>query len=282
MRFSYYLPLLITLFPFTLRAELPTTEEAILTYLTDKGVKIYRDREGTPTRLMSDGKEGLTAGEYALIGQLTTIQQVGINAAPLNEEEWGFLMEMPNLKQLSIWHAKGFADLKPFSGLKVESLTIGGCMGLRDLNRETPERQRDAILTLTDLPNLTRGNWYHSPLIPDDRHLFHIAEQFPGLQDLRLDFKAPRGFETTISPEGLAAFKKLPLKLFSLENADSFTPAHFTSIAGIESLQTLLIDARRGVVPEEGLASFRNARPDVEVVVAGPGEKKPPVPGRKP
>ncbi|QDU92415.1 hypothetical protein [Lignipirellula cremea] len=258
-----------------LRAELPNDEAGAIAYLSSKGVKITTD-DGHAVRLMSSGSPALSAEEYQLIGLLTHLEQMGINGAPLADDEWGFLKSLRRLKQLSIWHSKGFAALEPFSGLPVESLTIGGCMGLRDLNKDKPEHLRDAITTLHDLPRLKRGNWYHSPLAPDDSHLAHIAREFPQLECLRLDFHAPRGSETSITPEGLARLQALPLKVLSIENAGGFSTKHLAAIAGVKTLQSLLVDARKQPAPTEALAAFRKLRPDVEVVVASPDAKRPP------
>ncbi len=277
MKRLFVLPFLLALTCSTAYAEpLPTDETGAIGYLSAKGLDIKRDAEGHAVRLMSSGKPALTVEEYRLIGLLTHLEQMGLNAAPLNDEQWGFLKSLPKLKTLAIWHGHHFATLKPFRGLPVESLTIGGCMGLRDLNKEDPDKLRHAIMTLGDLPNLKKANLYHSPLAPDDAHLAHLAREFPKLEDLRLDFKAPRGSHTTISPAGLATLRKLPLVTLSLENADPFTADHFAAIADIKSLRVLLIDARRGNVPTEGVAAFRKLRPDVEVVVAGPGSEGPP------
>lgn len=255
---------------------LPTREAGAIEYLSAKGVDIKTSHDGHAVRLMSSGKPTLTTDEYQLIGLFTHLEQMGLNAAPLADDEWQFLKSLPKLKSLSIWHGKGFATLEPFSNLPVESLTIGGCMGLRDLNKNDAEKQRDAITTLQSLPNLTRGNWYHSPLIPDDTHLVHIARQFPKLEILRLDVAAPRGSETTITPAGLAALQNLPLTVLSLENAGSFAAEHFKAIGGIKTLKSLLVDARRKPAPTEALNQFQKLRPNVDVVVAGSDAKGPP------
>jgi len=251
-------------------------ETATIAALTVKGVEVTKAADGKATRLMVKDGGKLTAADFALIGQLTSLEQVGINNAPLADHEWAFLKSLPKLKQLSIWHGHGFATLEPFSGLPVESLTVGGCMGLRDKNKDDPEKLRHAIKTLHSLPNLKKGNWYHSPLIPDDSHLAHIAAQFPKLEDLRLDFASPRGSQTTITPEGLAALQKLPLHTLSLENAHTFTAEHFKAVAGIKPLKTLLIDARKQSVAEDAVATFQQARPGVTVAMSKPGDKTPP------
>jgi hypothetical protein len=268
-------PILLAL-AFTALSPLRADEAAAIAALTAKGVEISQSADGKATRLMVKDGKSLSATDFALIGQLTTLEQMGINGAALADSEWGFLKSLPNLKTLSIWHGHGFSTLEPFSGLPVESLTVGGCMGLRDQNRDDPEKLRHAIKTLHSLPNLKKGNWYHSPLTPDDSHLAHIAAQFPKLEDLRLDFAAPRGSQTSITPEGLSALHALPLHTLSLENAHSFTAEHFRAIAGIKTLQNLLIDARKQAVAEEALAAFRAARPDVTVAMSNPGDKTPP------
>jgi len=78
--------------------------------------------------LKAPGKPALTAEEYALIGQLTSLEQMGINGAPLGDGEWGFLKSLPKLKQLAIWHSAGFGSLEPFSGLPVESAAAWACV----------------------------------------------------------------------------------------------------------------------------------------------------------
>lgn len=270
------LSLLMALTASTLHAALPTDEAGAIAYLTERGVTITKNAEGHAVNLKAPGKPALTAEEYALIGQLTSLEQMGINGAPLGDGEWAFLKSLPKLKQLAIWHSGKFGSLENFSGLPVESLTVGGCMGLRDLNRSDKTKLRNAITTLHDLPNLTKGNWYHSPLAPDDSHLAHIAAQFPKLTDLRLDFAAPAGTQTSITPAGLAALQKLPLTVLGVESAQSFTAAHFQSIAGIKSLKTLTVDARKQPANEDAITAFKKARPDVQVAVSQPGDKGPP------
>lgn len=257
-------------------AELPTEEAGAIAYLTAKGVEIKRDADGHAVRLTSGGKPAMTAEAYALIGLLPHLEQMGLNAAPLEDDEWGFLRKLPKLRTLSIWHGHAFTSLKPFSGLQVESLTIGGCMGLRNLHRDEPEKFRDAVLTLEDLPKLESTRLYHSPMLPGDDHIAHLVEQAPHLEKVMLDFAAPRGFDTTVTPQGLGVLAKLPLVEFGIENAQTFGPEHFRSIAKIETLRALLVDARRKPVSEEALTAFRKARPDVELVVAGPDAKGPP------
>lgn len=267
--------------PATNAEELPTNESGAIKYLSAKGVDIKQNADGHAIRLMSSGKPPLTVAEYQLIGRLTHLEQMGLNAAPLNEKEWGFLKSLPKLQRLAIWHGKGFSTLSPFCGLPVESLTIGGCMGLRDLNKGNADKLRHAIKTLHTLPKLKSVNLYHSPLLPDDSHIAHLVKQFPTLEELKLDFAAPRGSQTTITPQGLSALQKLPLKSLSLENGHEFGEEHFTAIAGIKSLEVLLFDARRNSVPVAGLEAFRKLRPQVAVVVAKPGDARPPMKPRR-
>jgi len=163
----------------SLPAVLPTNEGGAIAYLTGKGVEITKSPDGKATRLMVKEGGKLAAADFALIGKLMSLEQMGINGAPLGDGDWAFLKTLPKLKTLSIWQGHGFATLEPFSGLPVESLTIGGCMGLRDKNKGDAGKLRNAITTLHDLPNLTKGNWYHSPLAPDDTHLAHIRCAVP-------------------------------------------------------------------------------------------------------
>jgi hypothetical protein len=260
-----------------LAADLPTDEAEAIAYLQGKGLEIKVDAAGHAQRLMSSGKPEMSPQEYQLIGLLTHLEQMGLNDAPLKTDEWAFLHRLPKLKTLSIWHGHHFADLQAFSGLKVESLTIGGCMGLRDLNRDNPDQLRNAILSLRDLPNLKKTSLYHTPLVPDDSHLQHIAAEFKALEDLRIDLAAPRGSETNITPVGLRSLQALPLQVLSLENAGSLAEEHLQAIAGIKSLQGLLIDARRQSGPSKAaLEALRRLRPDVEVIVADANDPGPP------
>ena len=269
---SLFWILLFTAIPSSAQT-LPTDEADTIEYLRSKEVTIRQDSEGHAVRLMSTGKPTLSPAEYQLIGRLTHLEQVGLNGAPLAEGEWRFLKSLPKLKSLSIWHGHGFAT---FSGLPVESLTIGGCMGLRDLNRGHAEKLRHVIKTLHNLPHLRRASLYHSPLSPDDSHLVHLATHFPKLEDLRLDFAAPRGSETTITQQGLQHLQTLPLKQLCVENAGTFQSEHLAAIAGIDTLQVLLVDARRTPVPIKAIDTFKRLRPDVEVAVANSDAKGPP------
>tara|TARA_R110002096_G_scaffold273422_9_gene467276 strand:- start:14019 stop:14843 length:825 start_codon:yes stop_codon:yes gene_type:complete len=261
----------------TSRAELPTYAAETLAHFEKAGVRLSKDKGGTVTKLFYGGKPALTTQELQLIGHLQSLEQIALNAPDVKDDEWGFLKKLPNLQALTIWHCKTISSLKPFSGLQISSLTVGGCMGLRNLNQESPEKNHDAVLTLTDLPNLTKLNLYHSPKTPNDAHLAHLAEQFPKLEDLKLDFQAPRGFETSITPDGLAKLQSLPLKVLSLENVQSLGPDHMVAIAGISSLEALLVDARRGPPDVTPLvASIKKQRPELDVQVANEGEKAPP------
>lgn len=266
---------------FLLAQALPTDEAGAIDYLSEKGVTIKQDSAGHAVQLMSSGKPAMTAEEYQLIGMLPHLERMGINGAPLSKEEWKFLKKLPNLKTLSIWHCAQFAELEAFSGLPVESLTIGGCMGLRNLNRDNPEQLRHAVTTLHDLPKIKKLSLYHSPLLPDDAHLKHVAKAFPTLEELRVDFAAPRGTEITITPAGLEALQELPLKVLYIEHVQDFTPEHFRAIAGIKTLEALLIDARRTPVPTKALETFGELRPEVQVVVAKQGDNRPPRAKRK-
>ncbi|MFT6620394.1 MAG: hypothetical protein ACJASX_003303 [Limisphaerales bacterium] len=259
-------PVVATLFAFGIGAGIhaEAAEEATA-FLTRKGIAIHKDRAGAPNRVMSAGKTPLSASDYQRIGELKTIESLGLNAATLKDSEWEFLKSLPKLKRLSIWHAKGISSLSGFSGLGVESLTVGGSMGLRDNNRARPERHLNAVLTLRDLPNLHRLSLYHTPLTPDDSHLAHIAKEFPKLNDLRLDFATPRGVELNISIAGLRKLHALPLVKLTVENIQAFTAAHMQTIAEIPTLKTLVIDARKRPVSKLLVDAARTARPGLKI-----------------
>lgn len=280
MRFSHLgLVVLVSLAAKPLLAEefSPSDEAGVIAFFEKAGARVSLNDEGHAVKLFSGGKPPHSAEELQWIGKLTHLEELAMNAPQAGDDEWGFLKELKNLKQLTIWHCKTISSLSSFQGLPIEGLTVGGCMGLRDLNRETPERQRDAVLTLRNLPNLKRLNLYHSPMTPDDAHLAHLAKEFPKLEDLKLDFAVPRNTEASLTVAGLAHLQALPLTVLSLENVDVFTPAHIEAISGIESLEALLIDVRRGSVdPAPLVAAMQKARPEVEVVVAGKDAKGPP------
>ncbi len=257
-------------------------EQEVIALFEKAGARINTDEDGHAIKLFSGGKPPHTVEDLQKIGKLSHLEQLALNAPPAGDEDWGFLSELSNLKQLTIWHGKHFSSLAPFSGLPIEGLTAGGCMGIRNLNQNKPQKQRDAILTLRDLPNLQRLNLYHSPLAPDDAHLAHIAAQFPKLVDLKLDFASPRGTETNITPDGLRKLAALPLEVMSLENVGTFTAEHMKAIAEIETLEAVLIDARRGGVDTAPLvAALKEARPELEVQVAAEGAQGPPRRSRK-
>ena len=149
-------------------------------------------------------------------------------------------------------------------------------MGLRDLNKGNLARQRDAVLGLRGLPELKRLSLYHSPLTPDDAHLAHIAREFPKLVDLRVDFNAPRGSKIKITPAGLKKLHPFPLKILTIENAQSFTDEHMRMIATIPTLEKLSVDAKKKAMPKSLVSAARSARPDLEVTVKMRTGKLPP------
>ena len=257
-------------------------EAEVVALFKQAGARVTVDGEGHATKLFSGGKPAHSVADLQRLGELGHLEQLALNAPQAGDMEWFFLKRMPRLKQLTIWHCKTFRSLAPFNDLKIEGLTVGGCMGIRDLNKGDLAKQRDAVLTLRGLPELKRLNLYHSPLTPDDRHLAHIAGEFPKLEDLKLDFASPRGSETTITPAGLRVLKQLPLKVFSLENVHTFGPDHGMAIAEIATLEAVLVDTRRGPDDVAGFVNaLKAARPDLEVVVAEKGAKRPPARARR-
>lgn len=265
-----------------LSAAVADIESTVITQFKKAGARITKDTEGHAVKLMSGGNPPHSLAELQSLRSLTHLEELALNAPAAGDDDWGFLSELTQLKKLTIWHCKAIQSLKPFSGLKIESLTVGGSMGLRDLNKETPERHLNAVLTLTDLPNLKSINLYHTPLLPHDEHLAHLVSEFPSLEEVKIDFAAPRGFETSITPLGLAKLGELPLTLLSLENSNFLGREHIKAIAGIKALEVLLIDCRKNpfdtIELEAGLAK---QRPDIELQIAGPDAKGPPTRSRK-
>lgn len=257
-------------------------EASAIALFEESGARLTRNEEGQVTKLFSGGKPPHSVGDLQRISDFEKLEELALNAPAAGDGDWGFLHDLPNLRKLTIWHGKHFSSLEPFSGLGIEALTVGGCMGIRDLNKDRPERQRDVILTLTNLPNLTFLNLYHSPLAPRDEHLAHIVENFPKLTELRLDFNAPRGFQKATTAAGLTKLQSLPLRILSLENIDAFTPGHMKAVAGIETLEHLLIDARKNPFDTGPLVTVvREVRPDLDIQVAGAEAKGPPRPSVK-
>jgi len=178
-----------------------------LAYLTGKGLTITKNADGHAVTLKSSGQQPMTAEEYALIGKLTQLEDINFNAAPLGDGEWGFLKALPKLKSLAIGHSVKLSTMEPFSGLPLESILVGGCVGLRDLNRSDKGKLRNAVTTQYSLQNLKSLTLYHSPVVLDDAHLAHIATQFPLLESLRIDFAPLAGLQPGITPAGLAVLQ---------------------------------------------------------------------------
>lgn len=257
-------------------------EADVIALFKRAGARVSVNDAGQAIKLFSGGKPPHSVADLQRLGELKHLEQLALNAPLGGDGDWGFLRQMPALKQLTIWHCKTFSSLKPFNNLAIEGLTVGGCMGIRDLNKGDLARQRDAVLSLRGLPNLKRLNLYHSPLLPDDSHLAHIAREFPRLEDLKLDFAAPRGSETMISPAGLRELKRLPLTVISMEHVHSLGAEHGRAIAEIETLEAVLIDTRRGPDDVSVLVNaIKSGRPDLEIVVAEKGSKRPPSRARR-
>ena len=257
-------------------------ETDALALLRQAGARITTDQSGHAIKLFSGGKPAHSVAELRRIGELSHLEELALNAPAAGDGDWGFLAKLPKLRQLTIWHCKTISSLKPFNNLAIEGLTVGGCMGIRDLNQGDPAKQRDAVLSLRGLPKLKRLNLYHSPLAPDDAHLAHIAGEFPRLEDLKLDFSAPRGSVTSITPAGLRGLKKLPLKVFSMETVQGLAADHMRAIGEIRSLEAVLIDARRGPDDVAPLVNaLKEARPELEIVVASKGSDRPPARARR-
>jgi len=256
-------------------------ESDAVAFFQQRGERVTTDAEGHAVKLFVGGKPELTVEELQRIGELTHLEELAINAAPADGSQWAFLKSLTKLRKLTLWHGHHFDSLKAFNGLPVESITFGGCMGLRDLNRENPDAQRNAVLTLDDLPALTSLTLYHSPLTPDDAHLAHIIEHFPKLTELRVDFAAPRGQEINITPEGISGLAQLKLTYLGLENAESLSPETFAKIGDIQTLTRLHIYPARGDEAEASIAQYetlvktlRSDLPELEVTYQKPFVKK--------
>jgi hypothetical protein len=259
------------------QAELHADEAEVIALFEKAGARITKDEDGHAVKLFSGGNPPHSVEDLQRIGALKHLEQLALNGPMAGNEHWGFLHELPALKVLTIWHCKTISSLAPFSGLPIESLTVGGSMGLRDLNRETPGKYRDVVLTLKDLPHLKSVNLYHSPLVPGDEHLWHLVTEFPHLEEVKVDVNAPSGMETTMTPAGLKALEQIPVKVLSLENIHSFTAGHMSAIAEVESLEAVLIDCRKKPFDTAPLVTkLKEQRPELEVVVAEEGAKGPP------
>ncbi|MDF1739604.1 MAG: hypothetical protein P1U86_10630 [Verrucomicrobiales bacterium] len=257
-------------------------ESSVIAHFEKAGARITKNSDGHSIKLMSGGRPPHSLAELQSLKALSHLEELALNDPVAGDDDWDFLRNLPHLKKLTIWHCKTIQSLKPFSGLQIESLTVGGSMGLRDLNKENPGDHLNAVLTLTDLPNLKSVNLYHTPLLPHDEHLAHLASEFPTLEEVKIDCTAPRGFEIAITPAGLAELGKLPLKLLSIENISFFTDEHVRAIAGIKTLEVLLIDSRRVPFDTSNLETvLAKTRPDIEIQIAREGAKAPPTRSRK-
>lgn len=252
-------------------------DSGAIAFFQQHGGRITTDDKGHAIKLFVGGKPALSVDELQRIGELTHLQELAINAAPANDDQWEFLKSLNHLRKLTLWHGHHFKSLQSFNGLAVESITFGGCMGLRDLNRDAPEAQRNSVQTLRNLPNLTSLTLYHSPLTPDDSHLIHIVEHFPKLTELRVDFAPPRGQKVNITADGIAKLAKLKLTYLGLENADTLSPETFAKIGDIKTLTHLHIHPARGDKAEASLASYESlvktlsaSLPDLEITFQKP------------
>ena len=256
-------------------------ESGTIQFFQDRGDRVTTNDDGHAIKLFSGGKPELSVDDLQRIGELVHLEELAINAPPADDTQWGFLQSLPKLRKLTIWHGHHFRNLEAFNGLPVESITFGGCMGIRNLNRENPGAQRNAATTLTDLPNLKSLTLYHSPLTPDDSHLAHIVENFPGLTELRIDFAAPRGQEINITAKGIAALAELKLTYLGIENGEDLSAETFAGIGEIATLKRLHIYPARGDAAEASLASYEklvatvtSELPDLEVTYQKPFVKK--------
>jgi len=257
-------------------------ESAVIERFEKAGARITKNAEGHAVKLFSGGRPPHSLSELQSLGALTDLEELALNEPRAGNHDWAFLHELKHLKKLTIWHGKTIQSLAPFSGLPIESLTVGGSMGLRDLNKETPEEHLNAVLTLRDLPNLKSINLYHTPLLPKDEHLAHLVSEFPKLEEVKIDCAAPRGFEVSITPAGLSKLGELPIKVLSFENIEFFTDKHIESIAGIRTLEALLVDCRKNPFDTTILeASLAKLRPDLEILVAGEDSQGPPTRSKK-
>lgn len=246
---------------------LPSDEAGVIAFFQERGDRVTLDGDGHAVKLFSGGKPELSIPELQLIGKLTHLEELALNAAKAGDDDWGFLQKLQKLKLIRIWHGHHFSSLAPFAGIQAEDILFGGCMGLRNLNKDDPGKLRNVALTLRDFPKVKKLSLYHSPLTPDDSHLAHLVAEFPGLTDLRVDFAAPRGQEIRITPEGLAELSKLKLTRFAVENSEGLTPGHFAALAKIETLENLHIYPPRGKEfdHEPLLAELKKRKPDLEV-----------------
>ena len=246
---------------------LPADEAGVIAFFQERGDRITLNDEGHAVKLFSSGKPELSVAELQVIGKLTHLEELALNSAKAGDDDWGFLQELKQLRLIRIWHGHHFSSLAPFAGIPAEDVLFGGCMGLRDLNKDDPDQLRNAVLTLRDLPNVKTLTLYHSPLTPDDSHLAHLVAEFPGLTDLRVDFAAPRGQEVKITPEGLARLAKLKLTRFAIENAEALTPKHLAALAEIKTLENLHIyPPRTGEFDHEPLlAELKQLRPNLKI-----------------
>jgi len=144
---------------------------------------------------------------------------------------------------------------------------VGGCSGLRELNKENRDAAHAGMMALIDLPNLRELSLNHCPSIWDDSILSHIIESFPRLRHLSVDLRPMPGFETAITPEVLRRLSSLPLESLVLEVLQTLEAGHFLAIGSIPTLKTLALNRGRQPFDERPLAQLREKRPDLIIEV---------------
>ena len=251
------MPLLALAFVALWASTSPASEAETIKFFQQRSDRVTTDDDGHAIKLFSGGKPELSVEDLQRIGELVALEELAINAPPADDTQWKFLKSLPKLRQLTIWHGHHFQNLKAFNGLPVESITFGGCMGIRNLNKDNPDALRNAATTLSDLPNLKSLTLYHSPLTPDNSHLAHIVKHFPGLTELRVDFAAPRGQEINITAEGIAHLAELKLTYLDIENGHNLSPETFAAIAKITTLKRLHIYPARSDAYDPSMTRLR-------------------------
>ena len=245
-------------------------EANVIEFFKARGDSVAVDDQGHAVRLMARGTPPLSVHQLQQIGELTHLTNVGINMSPADDSQWGFLAKLPKLKQLKIWHGHHFRSLDIFNGLAVEELTVGGCMGLYRLNKSEPDKAQNVITTLDKLPNVKKLVLYHSPVAPDDAHLEHLVNSFPGVTQLRVDFIAPGRGPSRITGKGLRCLSRLPLTHLTIENADTLSGEDLAVLATLNTLKRLEVFTAKGSKTSEGkyralLVQFEKLRPEIKV-----------------
>jgi len=131
-------------------------------------------------------------------------------------------------------------------------------------------KAQNVITTLDKLPNVKKLVLHHSPVAPDDAHLEHLVNSFPGVTQLRVDFRASDRGPNRITGKGLRCLSRMPLTHLTIENADTFSGEVLAVLTSIKTLKYHEVFTAKGSRTSEDkyralLVQFEKLRPEINV-----------------